>query len=102
MSPCPTSPCPVSPGAPLLLPLPDTASGLEWSSLVSAAKAYEVQRAVSLFSLSDPPAPPPDRTTPPRGGTPGSPCAPLDLPGKVSQLEAMLRQLHSDLQKCPH
>ncbi|KAK2510543.1 hypothetical protein Q9233_017637 [Columba guinea] len=27
------------------------------------------------------------------------PCPPLDLPGKVSQLEAMLRQLHSDLQK---
>lgn len=26
---------------PGLMPLPDTASGLEWSSLVNAAKAYE-------------------------------------------------------------
>ncbi|KAM3829582.1 signal-induced proliferation-associated 1-like protein 3 isoform 2-T2 [Vipera latastei] len=38
---------------PALMPLPDTATGLEWSSLVSAAKAYEVQRAVSLFSLHE-------------------------------------------------
>ncbi|KAG8143718.1 hypothetical protein E2320_000906, partial [Naja naja] len=38
---------------PALMPLPDTAAGLEWSSLVSAAKAYEVQRAVSLFSLHE-------------------------------------------------
>uniref|UniRef100_A0A8C9SR76 Signal induced proliferation associated 1 like 3 n=1 Tax=Scleropages formosus TaxID=113540 RepID=A0A8C9SR76_SCLFO len=38
---------------PGLMPLPDTACGLEWSSLVNAAKAYEVQRAVSLFSLSE-------------------------------------------------
>lgn len=33
---------------------------------------------------------------------PSVPCSqppPLDLPGKVSQLEAMLKQLHSDLQK---
>lgn len=64
------------------MPLPDTAGGLEWSSLVSAAKAYEgkearkespqicccccccnpegfcasaaAQRAVSLFSLTEP------------------------------------------------
>lgn len=62
---------------PGLMPLPDTAAGLEWSSLVNAAKAYEegcfgpqltpdpeprvqteapslVQRAVSLFSLAEP------------------------------------------------
>uniref|UniRef100_A0A2K5SHL0 Signal induced proliferation associated 1 like 3 n=1 Tax=Cebus imitator TaxID=2715852 RepID=A0A2K5SHL0_CEBIM len=39
---------------PGMMPLPDTAAGLEWSSLVNAAKAYEVQRAVSLFSLNDP------------------------------------------------
>ncbi|XP_025913030.1 signal-induced proliferation-associated 1-like protein 3, partial [Apteryx rowi] len=38
---------------PGMMPLPDTAAGLEWSSLVNAAKAYEVQRAVSLFSLAD-------------------------------------------------
>lgn len=75
---------------PGLMPLPDTAGGLEWSSLVSAAKAYEgepgeaapphfwsrtpagksaaaaaerdhllpaaAQRAVSLFSLTEPQA----------------------------------------------
>ena len=29
---------------PGLMPLPDTACGLEWSSLVSAAKAYEGER----------------------------------------------------------
>ncbi|XP_066064942.1 LOW QUALITY PROTEIN: signal-induced proliferation-associated 1-like protein 3, partial [Chamaea fasciata] len=92
---------------PGLIPLPDTA-GLEWATLVSAAKAYEVQRAVSLFSLTDPalspeppPAPPPPER-PPRAAPlpPLSPSpAPLDLPGKVSQLEAMLKQLHSDLEK---
>ncbi|XP_032083719.1 signal-induced proliferation-associated 1-like protein 3 isoform X1 [Thamnophis elegans] len=97
---------------PALMPLPDTAVGLEWSSLVSAAKAYEVQRAVSLFSLHEavlsPEAAP--------AGSPGlghlslerQPHAapvlskqplPADLTGKVSHLEAMLKQLHSDLQK---
>ncbi|KAI3353732.1 hypothetical protein L3Q82_004964 [Scortum barcoo] len=39
---------------PGMMPLPDTACGLEWSSLVNAAKAYEAQRAVSLFSLTEP------------------------------------------------
>ncbi|XP_075392374.1 signal-induced proliferation-associated 1-like protein 3 isoform X2 [Tenrec ecaudatus] len=99
---------------PGMMPLPDTATGLEWSSLVNAAKAYEVQRAVSLFSLHDPtlspdipPAhspvhshlslergPPTPRTTPTMSEEP-----PLDLTGKVYQLEAMLKQLHTDLQK---
>ncbi|XP_036997751.2 signal-induced proliferation-associated 1-like protein 3 isoform X1 [Artibeus jamaicensis] len=99
---------------PGMMPLPDTAAGLEWSSLVNAAKAYEVQRAVSLFSLNDPalspdmpPAhspvhshlslergPPTPRTTPTMSEEP-----PLDLTGKVYQLEAMLKQLHTDLQK---
>uniref|UniRef100_A0A8C0XJY2 Signal-induced proliferation-associated 1-like protein 3 n=1 Tax=Castor canadensis TaxID=51338 RepID=A0A8C0XJY2_CASCN len=99
---------------PGMIPLPDTAAGLEWSSLVNAAKAYEVQRAVSLFSLNDPalspdvpPAhspvhshlslergPPTPRTTPTMSEEP-----PLDLTGKVYQLEVMLKQLHTDLQK---
>uniref|UniRef100_A0A673V9Z5 Signal induced proliferation associated 1 like 3 n=1 Tax=Suricata suricatta TaxID=37032 RepID=A0A673V9Z5_SURSU len=99
---------------PGMMPLPDTATGLEWSSLVNAAKAYEVQRAVSLFSLNDPalspevpPAhspvhshlslergPPTPRTTPTMSEEP-----PLDLTGKVYQLEVMLKQLHTDLQK---
>ncbi|XP_027711011.1 signal-induced proliferation-associated 1-like protein 3 [Vombatus ursinus] len=97
---------------PGMMPLPDTASGLEWSSLVNAAKAYEVQRAVSLFSLNDPalspniaPAHSPvhsslERTpTTPRTTPTMSEEPPVDLPGKVYQLEVMLRQLHSDLQK---
>ncbi|MEJ1274853.1 hypothetical protein NN561_005744 [Cricetulus griseus] len=99
---------------PGMMPLPDTATGLEWSSLVNAAKAYEVQRAVSLFSLNDPalsPEIPPahspvhshlslergpqtPRTTPTMSEEP-----PLDLTGKVYQLEVMLKQLHTDLQK---
>ncbi|XP_054854739.1 signal-induced proliferation-associated 1-like protein 3 isoform X2 [Eublepharis macularius] len=98
---------------PGLMPLPDTAAGLEWSSLVSAAKAYEVQRAVSLFSLNESllspeglpthspgrghlslERQPTPRTTPTMSEEP-----PADLSGKVSQLEAMLKQLHSDLQK---
>uniref|UniRef100_A0A8D3AS00 Signal-induced proliferation-associated 1 like 3 n=1 Tax=Scophthalmus maximus TaxID=52904 RepID=A0A8D3AS00_SCOMX len=45
---------------PGLMPLPDTACGLEWSSLVCAAKAYEAQRAVSLFSLTEPQVEGPD------------------------------------------
>ncbi|XP_063168502.1 signal-induced proliferation-associated 1-like protein 3 [Candoia aspera] len=99
---------------PALMPLPDTAAGLEWSSLVSAAKAYEVQRAVSLFSLHEamlsPDAPP---TGSPGLGQlslerqPAPHAAPVlskqhlpgDLTGKVYQLEVMLKQLHSDLQK---
>lgn len=39
---------------PGMMPLPDTAAGLEWSSLVNAAKAYEVQRAVSLSQRPHP------------------------------------------------
>ncbi|KAJ6663777.1 hypothetical protein lerEdw1_009856 [Lerista edwardsae] len=101
----------VDPG---LMPLPDTAAGLEWSSLVSAAKAYEVQRAVSLFSLNDsglspdsvPPAHSPvlahlslERQLTPRTTPTMSEEPPADLTGKVCQLEALLKQLHSDLQK---
>ncbi|XP_076407111.1 signal-induced proliferation-associated 1-like protein 1 isoform X3 [Peromyscus maniculatus bairdii] len=37
---------------PGLMPLPDTAADLDWSNLVDAAKAYEVQRA-SFFAASD-------------------------------------------------
>ncbi|XP_052055636.1 LOW QUALITY PROTEIN: signal-induced proliferation-associated 1-like protein 3 [Apodemus sylvaticus] len=99
---------------PGMMPLPDTAAGLEWSSLVNAAKAYEVQRAVSLFSLNDPALSPeiPPAHSPvhshlslergpqtPRATPTMSEESPLDLTGKVYQLEAMLKQLHTDLQK---
>nr|XP_055029560.1 signal-induced proliferation-associated 1-like protein 3 [Misgurnus anguillicaudatus] len=96
---------------PGLMPLPDTACGLEWSSLVNAAKAYEVQRAVSLFSLSEPhtggndlrPAvspvpfhtPQTPRTTP----TFTSEEPSNDLPGRLYHLEVMLKQLNNDLEK---
>ncbi|XP_064437110.1 signal-induced proliferation-associated 1-like protein 3 isoform X3 [Mirounga angustirostris] len=86
---------------PGMMPLPDTAAGLEWSSLVNAAKAYEA------LSPEVPPAhspvhshlslergPPTPRTTPTMSEEP-----PLDLTGKVYQLEVMLKQLHTDLQK---
>uniref|UniRef100_A0A8C2ET76 Signal-induced proliferation-associated 1 like 3 n=1 Tax=Cyprinus carpio TaxID=7962 RepID=A0A8C2ET76_CYPCA len=96
---------------PGLMPLPDTACGLEWSSLVNAAKAYEVQRAVSLFSLSESHAgsnelrpvispvhfhtPQTPRTTP----TFSSEEVPNDLSGRLYHLEVMLKQLNSDLEK---
>ncbi|XP_056139210.1 signal-induced proliferation-associated 1-like protein 3 [Lampris incognitus] len=96
---------------PGLMPLPDTACGLEWSSLVNAAKAYEVQRAVSLFSLAEPPVgggdvrpvispvhfhtPQTPRTTPTFSGDE----VPNDLSGRLYHLEVMLKQLNTDLEK---
>ncbi|MGH0119926.1 UNVERIFIED_CONTAM: hypothetical protein FKN15_029189 [Acipenser sinensis] len=96
-----------------MMPLPDTASGLEWSSLVNAAKAYEVQRTVSLFSLNDPSLgcevrsslspvhtlAAPERLATPRITPPISEEIPGDLKGRLYQLEVMLKQLHSDLEK---
>lgn len=39
---------------PGLMPLPDTACGLEWSSLVNAAKAYEGKRSqATLATVSE-------------------------------------------------
>ncbi|XP_026154935.1 signal-induced proliferation-associated 1-like protein 3 [Mastacembelus armatus] len=96
---------------PGLMPLPDTACGLEWSSLVNAAKAYEAQRAVSLFSLTEPQAggldmrpvispvqfhtPQTPRTTPTFSGDE----VPSDLSGRLYHLEVMLKQLNNDLEK---
>ncbi|XP_075892289.1 signal-induced proliferation-associated 1-like protein 3 isoform X2 [Nelusetta ayraudi] len=96
---------------PGLMPLPDTACGLEWSSLVSAAKAYEAQRAVSLFSLTEPQAggadlrpvvspvqfhtPQTPRTTPTFSGDE----VPNDVSCRLYQLEVMLQQLNNDLER---
>ncbi|KAM6973031.1 signal-induced proliferation-associated 1-like protein 3 [Aplochiton taeniatus] len=96
---------------PGLMPLPDTACGLEWSSLVNAAKAYEVQRAVSLYSLVDPQVagsdtrpvvspvnfktPQTPRTTP----TFSSDEVHNDVSGRLYHLEVMLNQLNTDLEK---
>ncbi|GAB5582098.1 signal-induced proliferation-associated 1-like protein 3 isoform X1 [Prionailurus iriomotensis] len=100
---------------PGMMPLPDTASGLEWSSLVNAAKAYE--GAKSCLTLlpqrpsSEPGGPTCTQSCPqppePGEGAPNpqdhpyheSEEPPLDLTGKVYQLEVMLKQLHTDLQK---
>ncbi|XP_078255279.1 signal-induced proliferation-associated 1-like protein 2 isoform X3 [Rhinoraja longicauda] len=38
---------------PGLMPLPDTASGLDWSNLVDAARAFEDQRVASFCTLND-------------------------------------------------
>ncbi|XP_058489745.1 signal-induced proliferation-associated 1-like protein 3 isoform X2 [Solea solea] len=96
---------------PGLMPLPDTACGLEWSSLVSAAKAYEAQRAVSLFSLTEPQGGGPDMravVSPVQFQTPQAPrttptfsCdeVPNDLSGRLYHLEVMLKQLNTDLER---
>ncbi|XP_066560128.1 signal-induced proliferation-associated 1-like protein 3 isoform X2 [Amia ocellicauda] len=94
---------------PGMMPLPDTACGLEWASLVNAAKAYEVQRAVSLFSLSEPLAGSDLRTasSPVHSHTPQTPrTTPTfseeissDLSGRIYHLEVMLKQLNNDLEK---
>uniref|UniRef100_A0A8P4G4G9 Signal-induced proliferation-associated 1 like 3 n=1 Tax=Dicentrarchus labrax TaxID=13489 RepID=A0A8P4G4G9_DICLA len=76
---------------PGLMPLPDTACGLEWSSLVNAAKAYEGEAGdtsrLGLFNLVM--------------------CAvfvdrdevPNDLSGRLYHLEVMLKQLNNDLER---
>ncbi|XP_041658320.1 signal-induced proliferation-associated 1-like protein 3 [Cheilinus undulatus] len=96
---------------PGLMPLPDTACGLEWSSLVNAAKAYEAQRAVSLFSLNEPQVGGPDMRpviSPVQFHTPQTPrttptfsCdeVPNDLSGRLYHLEVMLKQLNNDLER---
>ncbi|XP_072346113.1 signal-induced proliferation-associated 1-like protein 3 isoform X2 [Scyliorhinus torazame] len=103
---------PVRRNDPVLMPLPDPESELEWSSLVSVAKAYEVQRAVSLFSLNDTsvgsevgPAYNPvhtqtlERQSSPRTQHILSDEPALALTGKVYQLEIQLKQLQDDLLK---
>ncbi|TNN41162.1 Signal-induced proliferation-associated 1-like protein 3 [Liparis tanakae] len=94
-----------------LMPLPDTACGLEWSSLVNAAKAYEAQRAVSLFSLTEPQGGGPDMrpvVSPVQFQTPQTPRttptfigdeAPKEFSGRLFHLEVMLKQLNNDLER---
>lgn len=95
---------------PGLMPLPDTACGLEWSSLVNAAKAYEAQRAVSLFSLNEPLVAPDLRpaSSPVQFQTPQTPrTTPTfsgdepqnELSGRLFHLEVMLKQLNNDLER---
>ncbi|XP_069911631.1 signal-induced proliferation-associated 1-like protein 2 isoform X7 [Oryctolagus cuniculus] len=95
---------------PGLMPLPDTATGLDWSHLVDAARAFEDQRVASFCTMTDmqhgqelegdqelPLCVDPDSgkefmdTTGER--------SPSTLTGKVNQLELILRQLQTDLRK---
>ncbi|XP_068441106.1 signal-induced proliferation-associated 1-like protein 3 isoform X2 [Clinocottus analis] len=96
---------------PGLMPLPDTACGLEWSSLVNAAKVYEAQRAVSLFSLTEPQVGAPDMrpvVSPVQFQTPQTPRTtptfssdevPNEFSGRLFHLEVMLKQLNNDLER---
>ncbi|KAL4656447.1 signal-induced proliferation-associated 1-like protein 1 isoform X2 [Arapaima gigas] len=93
---------------PGLMPLPaaDTDSGLDWSRLVDAAKAFEVQRA-SMFSAKDVNHQPEGVASSPQHAEPQvvlqsclSPSeAPATLAGKISQLESMVKILQEDLKK---
>nr|XP_033807111.1 signal-induced proliferation-associated 1-like protein 1 isoform X2 [Geotrypetes seraphini] len=92
---------------PGLMPLPDVASDMDWSNLVDAAKAFEVQRA-SFFTSTE------ENHRPMSAGsmsdqTEGQPAphskayigkeSPTSLASKVDQLESMLKMLHEDLRK---
>ncbi|XP_075470336.1 signal-induced proliferation-associated 1-like protein 1 isoform X2 [Ascaphus truei] len=92
---------------PGLMPLPDGASDLEWSNLVDAAKAFEVQRA-TIFAPTD------DEHRPVSAASGGDQSegqttpqtipyfgmeSPTTLTTKVEQLENMLKMLQYDLKK---
>ncbi|XP_023559066.1 signal-induced proliferation-associated 1-like protein 1 isoform X3 [Octodon degus] len=91
---------------PGLMPLPDAAADLDWSNLVDAAKAYEVQRA-SFFAASD------DNHRPLSAASNSDQLEELvqmksyssskdsspTLASKVDQLEGMLKMLREDLKK---
>uniref|UniRef100_A0A8I3WTR9 Signal induced proliferation associated 1 like 1 n=1 Tax=Callithrix jacchus TaxID=9483 RepID=A0A8I3WTR9_CALJA len=92
---------------PGLMPLPDAAADLDWSNLVDAAKAYEVQRA-SFFAASDENHRPLSAASnsdqleeqalaqmKPYSSKDSSPT----LASKVDQLEGMLKMLREDLKK---
>ncbi|KAF7710727.1 hypothetical protein HF521_009599 [Silurus meridionalis] len=93
---------------PGLLPLPDTATGLDWSHLVDVARAFEDQNMASVYIMTDMQEAEPiqisqeptrqaaavERPTLQSGN--GSSAT---LTGKVNQLEVILKQLQHDLRK---
>ncbi|KAM6956465.1 signal-induced proliferation-associated 1-like protein 2 isoform 2-T2 [Aplochiton taeniatus] len=93
---------------PGLMPLPDTASGLDWSHLVDAARAFEDQRVASFCTMTDMQRAEAlqisreltRRVAAAEGAAleAGS-SSPSTLTGKVNQLEVILRQLQYDLHK---
>ncbi|KAM4690722.1 signal-induced proliferation-associated 1-like protein 1 isoform 2-T2 [Rhinophrynus dorsalis] len=92
---------------PGLMPLPDAASDLEWSNLVDAAKAFEVQRATFFSSPEDEHRPgssasmddQPDGQAASQSNTFFGKESPTTLTSKVEQLESMLKMLQYDLKK---
>lgn len=95
---------------PGLMPLPDTATGLDWSHLVDAARAFEDQRVASFCTLTDlqhgqdlERAPELSLCVDPTSGKEfmdaSGERSPSTLTGKVNQLELILRQLQTDLRK---
>ncbi|XP_005927223.1 signal-induced proliferation-associated 1-like protein 2 isoform X4 [Haplochromis burtoni] len=91
---------------PGLMPLPDTASGLDWSHLVDAARAFEDQRVASFCTMTDMQRVEAlqisreltRRVVEAEGAALGA-DSPSTLTGKVNQLEVILRQLQHDLRK---
>nr|XP_017214349.2 signal-induced proliferation-associated 1-like protein 2 isoform X3 [Danio rerio] len=93
---------------PGLMPLPDTASGLDWSHLVDAARAFEDQRVASFCTMTDMQRAEAlqisreltRRVAAAEGAALESgDTSPATLTGKVNQLEVILRQLQYDLKK---
>lgn len=92
---------------PGLMPLPDTASGLDWSHLVDAARAFEDQRVASFCTMTDMQRAEAlqisreltRRVVEAEGAALEADGAPSTLTGKVNQLEVILRQLQHDLRK---
>uniref|UniRef100_A0A3P8U9S7 Signal induced proliferation associated 1 like 2 n=1 Tax=Amphiprion percula TaxID=161767 RepID=A0A3P8U9S7_AMPPE len=96
---------------PGLMPLPDTASGLDWSHLVDAARAFEGnqpdQRVASFCTMTDMQRAEAlqisreltRRVVEAEGAALEADSSPSTLTGKVNQLEVILRQLQHDLRK---
>ncbi|KAM9365373.1 signal-induced proliferation-associated 1-like protein 2 isoform 2-T3 [Pholidichthys leucotaenia] len=91
---------------PGLMPLPDTASGLDWSHLVDAARAFEDQRVASFCTMTDMQRAEAlqisrelTRRVAEAEGAALEADSPSTLTGKVNQLEVILRQLQNDLRK---
>ncbi|XP_037321748.2 signal-induced proliferation-associated 1-like protein 2 isoform X4 [Pungitius pungitius] len=92
---------------PGLMPLPDAASGLDWSHLVDAARAFEDQRVASFCTMTDMQRAEAlqisreltRRVVEAEGAALGADGPPSTLTGKVNQLEVILRQLQHDLRK---
>ncbi|XP_062980442.1 signal-induced proliferation-associated 1-like protein 2 isoform X4 [Elgaria multicarinata webbii] len=93
---------------PGLMPLPDTATGLDWSHLVDAAQAFEDQRVASFCTLNDMQHVQGLENNQALGTSPTNgkdfvdttgEDSPTTLTGKVNQLEVILRQLQTDLRK---